>query len=106
MDAAPDLLTRVLEQLLPALADAVAGRSERLLIWVAVDPATDRCAIRFLTPASVILAELAGELPRGETNRLASCYPALALPLIVTSPTRLRRSWLQLHHQPRPISPN
>lgn len=106
MDTTADLLARVIDRLAPALADAVAGRTDRLLIWIAVDPAVDRCAIRFLTPAAAILAEIAGELPAGETSRLASCYPELALPVVVTSPLQVRRSWLMLHHQLGPRSAN
>jgi hypothetical protein len=106
MDTTSNLLARVIDRLAPALAEAVAGRTDRLLVWIAVDPSADRCAIRFLTPAAVILAEIAGELPAGETSRLAGCYPELALPVVVTSPTRVHRSWLMLHHQPSPSSAN
>ncbi|GIW06035.1 MAG: hypothetical protein KatS3mg060_0840 [Dehalococcoidia bacterium] len=106
METSPDVLTRVLDRLAPAIAQAVVGRASRMLIWIAIDPVDDRCAIRFLTPASAILAEIAGEVPSGETSRLAGCYPALALPVLVTSPTGVRRSWLTLGHQPGPIAVN
>jgi hypothetical protein len=106
METPAELLARVVDRLAPVLAEAFAGRAQRVLIWIAVDERDDRCAIHLLSPPSAILAELAGSLPPGETSRLAGCYPELAIPILVTSRTHLRRSWLTLRHQPGPTCAN
>ncbi|MFN8532933.1 MAG: hypothetical protein U0556_05260 [Dehalococcoidia bacterium] len=103
-----DVLTQVLTRLAPRIVTALAGRAERLLVWIAVEPGDDRCAIHFLTPATARSAEETGALPAGESGRLKACVPALSLPVVVTGPSGWRQSWLSLTHRPNAaaLSPN
>lgn len=101
METADQLLSQVVRKLAPSLAEVLAGRASQFLVWIDVDPATDRCVIRFMLPHDILQAERDGVLPRGEMDRVAGCHPALAMPILATGPCGSRRhSWLTVMHQP------
>ena len=104
MDRTDGLLSRVIKNLAPVLAEALAGKADRFLIWIDVEPVDGTCTIKLLPPLAVMQAEIANQLPGGQLARLAACHPALAMPLIATAPEGdPRQMWIALQHRADPV---